>query len=104
MCLPAVPGHVSKNAPTPVLAEFNHQLLTANQDEASRAFVPLVSLLEKILADAADAGVVRRGVARDEVAGIVLSTIMFNAAYSATILAGTPAWSTASRAGQEIGS
>jgi len=85
MCLPAPEGRASKNNPTPVLAEFCHQLLTAHQDEASRAFVPLVSLLEKILADAAEAGVIRPGLERDEVAGVILSTIMFNAAYAATI-------------------
>jgi len=85
MCLPAPEGRASKNNPTPVLAEFCHQLLTTHQDEASRAFVPLVSLLEKILADAAEAGVVRPGLERDELAGVILSTIMFNAAYAVTI-------------------
>jgi len=85
MCLPAPDGRASKNNPTPVLAEFNHQLLTSHQDEASRAFAPLVGLLETILAEAAEAGVVRPGLERDDVAGVILSTIMFNAAYSATI-------------------
>ena len=42
MCLPAPKGRPSKNNPTPVMAEFCHQLLTAHQTEASRAFVPLV--------------------------------------------------------------
>ena len=59
MCLPAPKGRASKNNPTPVLAEFCHQLLTAHQEEASRAFVPLVALLEKTLADAVEAGDVR---------------------------------------------
>ncbi len=85
MCLPAPERRASKNNPTPVLAEFCHQLLTAHQDEASRAFVPLVTLLEKILADAADAGVVHQDLDREEMAGVILSTIMFNAAYAATI-------------------
>jgi AcrR family transcriptional regulator len=85
MCLPAPKGRASKNNPTPVMAEFSHELLTAHQDEASRAFVPLVTLLEKILADAVEAGVVRPGLARDDAAGVVLSTIMFNAAYAPTI-------------------
>ena len=85
MCLPAPKGRASKNNPTPVLAEFCHQLLTAHQEEASRAFVPLVALLEKTLADAEEAGAVRSGYAGEDVAGSILSTIMFNAAYASTI-------------------
>ena len=85
MCLPAPKGRASKNNPTPVMAEFSHELLTGHHAEASRAFVPLVTLLEKILADAVEAGVVRPGVEHEEDAGVVLSTIMFNAAYAPTI-------------------
>ena len=85
MCLPAPKGRASKNNPTPVLAEFCHQLLTAHQEEASRAFVPLVTLLEKSLSDAVEAGAVRPGYAGEDVAGRILSTIMFNAAYASTI-------------------
>jgi AcrR family transcriptional regulator len=85
MCLPAPKGRPSKNNPTPVMAEFCHQLLTAHQTEASRAFVPLVTLLEKVLDEAAEAGVVRSGLDHSEVAGVILSTIMFNAAYAHTI-------------------
>ena len=85
MCLPAPKGRQSKNNPTPVMAEFCHQLLTAHHEEASRAFVPLVALLEKTLADAVEAGVVRSAFAGEDVAGGILSTIMFNAAYASTI-------------------
>ncbi len=85
MCLPAPKGRASKNNPTPVMAEFSHELLTAHQDEAARAFVPLVTLLEKVVADAVDAGVVRTGLAYDDAAGFILSTIMFNATYASTI-------------------
>ena len=85
MCLPAPRGRASKNNPTPVMAEFSHELLTAHQDEAARAFVPLVTLLEKVVADAVDAGVVRAGLEYDDVAGFILSTIMFNATYASTI-------------------
>ena len=77
MCLPAPKGKASKNNPTPVMAEFCHQLLTAHQAEAARAFVPLVTLLEGVLADAVAAGVVRPGVDHDEDTGMILSTIMF---------------------------
>jgi AcrR family transcriptional regulator len=85
MCLPAPKGRTSKNNPTPVMAEFCHQLLTAHQTEAARAFVPLVTLLEKVLDDAAAAGSIRSGLDHAEVAGVILSTIMFNAAYARTI-------------------
>ncbi len=85
MCLPAPKGRPSKNNPTPVMAEFCHQLLTSHQAEASRAFVPLVTLLEHVLDDAAQAGVVRPGLVHPQVAGVILSSIMFNAAYASTI-------------------
>jgi len=85
MCLPAANGHASKNNPTPVMAEFCHQLLTAHQAEASRAFVPLVTLLEKILEESVATGVVRPGLEHEDAAGAILSTIMFNAAYAPTI-------------------
>src|SRR5580698_692877 len=85
MCLPAPKGRASKNNPTPVLAEFCHQLLTAHQTEAARAFVPLVTLLENVLDEAAEAGDIRSGLDHAEVAGVILSTIMFNAAYAHTI-------------------
>jgi hypothetical protein len=67
------------------MAEFCHQLLTAHQTEASRAFVPLVSLLETVLDDAAKSGDVPSDLNHAEVAGVILSTIMFNAAYAQTI-------------------
>jgi AcrR family transcriptional regulator len=85
MCLPAPKGRPSKNNPTPVMAEFCHQLLTSHQTEASRAFVPLVSLLETVLSEAAAAGVVRPDQKHADMAGVMLSTIMFNAAYASTI-------------------
>lgn len=85
MCLPAPKGRASKNNPTPVMAEFCHQLLTGHQTEATRAFVPLVTLLEKILSDAVEAGIVRPGLEHEEQAGVLLSTIMFDATYASTI-------------------
>jgi AcrR family transcriptional regulator len=85
MCLPAPKGRASKNNPTPVMAEFSHQLITTHPDEAARAFLPLVTLLGKVLLDAADVGIVSTEVALEDTAGIILSTIMFNAAYASTI-------------------
>jgi AcrR family transcriptional regulator len=85
MCLPAQKGRASKNKPTPVLAEFCHQLLTSHQSEAARAFVPLVGLLEQVLGEAAAAGTVRDDFRHADAAGSLLATIMFNAAYAPTI-------------------
>jgi AcrR family transcriptional regulator len=101
MCLPAPGGRSSKSNPTPVLAEFCHQLLTAHQAEAARAFVPLVSLLEKVLHEAVAAGVVRPGFQQSEGAGTILSTIMFNAAYAPTI-SGTAAAPDRDQAAEEM--
>jgi len=89
-CLPAPKGRASKNNPTPVLAEFSHELLTAHQEEAARAFVPLVSLLEKVLAEAVEVGVLRRGLTPEGATSTVLATIMFNASYAATISGSEP--------------
>ena len=89
-CLPAPKGRASKNNPTPVLAEFSHELLTAHQEEAARAFVPLVSLLEKVLAEAVEVGVLRRGLTPEGATSTVLATNLFNAAYAATISGSEP--------------
>jgi AcrR family transcriptional regulator len=64
---------------TPALAEFAQQLLTAHPKEAARAFMPLVSLFEQLLADAAEGGVVRSDLVHRRTAGVVLQAIMFNA-------------------------
>ena len=74
----------AKKAPARALAEFAQQLLTAEPAEAARAFVPLVSLFEGVLEDAEQAGVLRAGIPRRRVAGVVLEAIMFNA-FSTTI-------------------
>ena len=85
LCRPAPKtrsGKKSSNA----LAQFAQQLLTDHPQEASRAFVPLLSLLEELLDDAAQAGVVREGLRHDRVAGVMLQAIMFNA-FTTTISA-----------------
>ncbi len=74
----------NRKAPARALAEFAQQLLTGHPDEAARAFDPLVTLFETVLAEAEEAGVVRSGVPRRRVAGVVLEAIMFNA-FSTTI-------------------
>ena len=70
------------------LAEFAQQLLTAHPKEASRAFGPIVELLEGVLDDAAAAGVIRSAMSSRRVAGVILQAVMFNA-FAATI-SGTP--------------
>ena len=86
MCRPASKGRSAKKSaqPSPVLVEFAQQLLTAHPTEAARAFIPLVTLLEELLDEAAAAGVIREGLHRRHLAGVVLEMIMFNA-FSATI-------------------
>lgn len=86
VCRPAPSGPTSKPGPpsSPVMVEFAQQLLTSHPAEAAGAFLPLVTLFERVLDDAAEAGVVRAGLDRSRIAGIVLEAIMFNA-FSATI-------------------
>ena len=87
VCRPSTKVRSARNRPTPVMAEFAQQLLTAHPDEASRAFVPLVALFTELLDEAAAAKVVRPGLEHTRVAGIVLQAIMFNA-FATTISGG----------------
>ena len=91
LCRPATKGRAAKKGPT-ALAAFAQQLLTDHPQEASRAFVPLLSLLEELLDEAAQAGGIRTGLRHDRVAGVILQAIMFNA-FTTTISAssGRPA-------------
>ena len=84
MCRPA------KGRVTPTMANFAQQLLTDHPDEASRAFLPLVTMLEGLLADAEVAGAVRTGLDHNRIAGVVLQAIMFNA-FATTISASSAA-------------
>ena len=82
ICQPAPRGKGAK--PAVALGEFAQQLLTEHPKEASRAFGPLVTLLEEILDDAATAGAIRKDVNNRRIAGVVLQAVMFNA-FAATI-------------------
>jgi AcrR family transcriptional regulator len=84
VCRPTTKAKAARGRPSPALAEFAQQLLTAHPAEAARAFVPLVSLFEEVLGEAAATGSVRDGLRTRAVAGIVLEAIMFNT-FSATI-------------------
>jgi hypothetical protein len=70
------------------MAEFGQQLLTEHPKEASRAFQPVVTLFEQLLAEAADAGALRPGLDHRSLAGVLLQAIMFNA--FALTISGTP--------------
>jgi AcrR family transcriptional regulator len=79
MCRPVREGDVVNRVTSPAMAEFAQQLLTAHPREAARAYVPLVTLFEQLLSDAAGAGVIRSDLDQRRVAGVVLQAIGFNA-------------------------
>jgi AcrR family transcriptional regulator len=82
-------GARKTSLPTPAaMAEFGQKLLTEHPKEASRAFVPVVSLLVQLLDDAAEAGAIRPDLPTRAVAGVALQAIMFNA--FADTISGTP--------------
>lgn len=85
ICRPARRRRATKNRPTPAMAEFAQQLLTAEPTEAARAFVPLVELFEALLEEATAEGTVRSGLHLRRVSGVLLEAIMFNA-FSRTIV------------------
>jgi len=77
-------GRGSKKQPAPAMAEFAQQLLTDHPKEASRAFEPLVALLESLLEEAAAAGGIQAGLNSRRIAGVLLQAIMFNS-FASTI-------------------
>jgi AcrR family transcriptional regulator len=79
VCQPAKKTRDGKRPPTRILAEFAQQLLTEHPDEAARAFVPMVTLLEEILDDATAEGVIRSDLNNRRIAGVILQAVMFNA-------------------------
>jgi AcrR family transcriptional regulator len=82
-------GGKKSGPPTPMaMAEFGQKLLTEHPKEASRAFVPVVSLFVQLLDEAAAAGAIRSGLQHRAVAGVALQAIMFNA--FADTISGTP--------------
>jgi AcrR family transcriptional regulator len=84
LCRPAPKGSKARNDGPTALAEFAQRLLTDHPKEASRAYVPLVSLLEGVLDDAAAAGAIRPDVNNRRIAGVVLQAISFHV-FSSTI-------------------
>ena len=88
LCRPVGRTRAARNRPTPAMAEFAQQLLTAHPAEAARAFGPIVALFEDVLSDAVTGGAIRADLPQRRTAGIVLEAIMFNS-FSATI-SGSP--------------
>jgi AcrR family transcriptional regulator len=78
VCQPTTKSKAAKKGPAPAMAEFAQQLLTDHPKEASRAFVPLVELLESLLDEAVKAGDIQKGLTNRRIAGVLLQAIMFN--------------------------
>jgi AcrR family transcriptional regulator len=87
-CQPSPRSRSKKRDLAPAMAPFAQQLLTEHPKEASRAFVPMVALLARLLDDAAAAGAIRPGIDHHRMAGVILQAVMFNA--FATTISGTP--------------
>lgn len=90
----------SKRGTAPAMAEFAQELMTEHPKEASQAFVPLVSLFEGLLDDAAKAGAVRKGLDHRRIAGVVLQAISFHT--FANTISGTSSKSDVDDAAQEL--
>lgn len=84
LCRPARPRKGSKTRPGPAMISFAQQLLTAQPEEAARAFSPLVDLFEETLDAAVKTGAVRANLNGRRIAGVILEAIMFNV-FSRTI-------------------
>jgi hypothetical protein len=78
VCQPNAKARSSKKGRPPAMGEFAQQLLTDHPEEASKAFGPLVELLESLLDDAVKAGEVRKGLNNRRIVGVLLQAIMFN--------------------------
>lgn len=70
---------------TPALAEFAQQLLSDHPQEASRAFLPMLALIEEVLQEAAAAGAIRGELRPRRVAGFLMHAVIFNAFVASTM-------------------
>jgi AcrR family transcriptional regulator len=87
VCLSGTAKYSDRPLQSRAMAQFAQQLLIYHPMEASQAFRPLVILLRELLDEAARAGAIRTDLDED-VAGVILQAIMFNAFVPA--IAGTP--------------
>jgi AcrR family transcriptional regulator len=79
LCRSGQPRHSDTHLPNRAMGGFAYQLLFDHPAEAAQAFRPLVVLLTHILDNASDAGAIRSDLDNEQVAGVILQTIMFNA-------------------------
>lgn len=101
MCRPIAAAKSSgKYRPSVALGEFAQQLLTEHPAEASRAFIPLVTLLERLIEDAVKLGEITDAVPARRIAGLFLQNIMFST-FGLTI-AGELGQSAGSNAAEEL--
>jgi AcrR family transcriptional regulator len=84
LCRPVRDEASGQRGPDPVLSEFAQQLLLAYPDEAARAFMPLMSLLEELIDAASRAGLLRPGLDPRQLGGVLLQVAAFNA-FASTI-------------------
>lgn len=87
LCLQGTARYAETPLQSRAMAQYAQQLLIYHPADATQAFAPLVSILNDLLADARQAGLIRTDL-DDEVAGFLLQSVMFNA-FVPTI-AGTP--------------
>jgi AcrR family transcriptional regulator len=87
-CQPGAKSRSSKRAYPSAFANFAHQLLTEHPAEATKAFIPVKTMLVTLLDEAAAAGAIRGGLEHDTIAGVILQAIMFNA-FATTISGGS---------------
>ena len=80
--------HADRRLPGRNLGQFAYRLLFEHPREAAHAFTPLVSTLRRLLDDAAAAGAIPPSRDHEQVAGIVLQSIMFNG-FATTITGST---------------
>ena len=79
MCRSGEIRNAERPLPVRAVGNFAQQLLYDRPQEASAAFAPLVALLQQVLQEAADSGVIRSDLDHEQVAGVILQAIMFNA-------------------------
>jgi AcrR family transcriptional regulator len=89
VCRRAMRSWPGKHRPSPAMAEFAQQLLTAHPHEATEAFSPLVELFDHVLGQAVALGLVRDDLKRRRLAGVILQAVMFNP--FSTVISGTSA-------------
>jgi AcrR family transcriptional regulator len=78
ICRPALDRTSAEEREFPVMVDFAQQLLTSHPEEAARAFLPVVTLVERALDEAAAAGAIRPELRGRRIAGVVLGAVMFN--------------------------